>query len=140
MPIAKWDEHDPESLEGSALSSAYEDTLREIVASVDADTLARELSDSTSPEEIRAEELTIDDASVILSIAADRLDGRAIRAELLDRILIGMTNAVVDVDTLASDVPLELSGKELQQKIEGRAPMTVAEYAYLRRALSRRGG
>jgi hypothetical protein len=42
---------------------------------------------------------------------------------------MGMTTGVVDVDTIASNVDLDLSGQEVQQAIEGRIPMTLDELA-----------
>jgi hypothetical protein len=35
----------------------------------------------------------------------------------------------MDVDALASGLDDDMDPKEIQQKIEGRAPMTLAEYA-----------
>lgn len=137
MPIAAWDEHDPAELDVDALTRAYAGTLRE--AAEKTDDLPAEVSDLDASEAMvqrDGAEVTLADAAVLLSTRSDRLDADAIHAELLDRILIGMTNAVLDVDTLASDLSLGLSPKELQQRIEGRAPMTVAEYAHIRRALS----
>lgn len=92
----------------------------------------------TAVEDGNADALTIGDASRILAIDADGLDGAAIEAELLDRILIEMSNAVVDVDTLANEVEIDRSGKELQQRIEGRAPMSLLEYAAIRHAIAAR--
>jgi hypothetical protein len=42
---------------------------------------------------------------------------------------MGMTTGVLDVDTIASNVDLDLSGQEIQQAIEGRIRMTLDELA-----------
>lgn len=140
MPIAAWDEHDPAELDVEALTRAYAETLR--AAAAKTDDLPAELSDPDASEAMDRRDgagVTLADAAVILATRSDRLDADGIHAELLDRILIGMSNAVLDVETLASELSLGLSPKELQQRIEGRAPMTVAEYAHIRRALSLQG-
>lgn len=82
-------------------------------------------------------EVSLAEAAGLLEIGS-RLDAAAIEAELRDRLLIEMSNAVVDVDTLATEIDLDRSGKELQQRIEGRAPMSIREYASLRQALAAR--
>lgn len=83
-------------------------------------------------------DLTIEDAAAVLAGGRTDLSAEAIRHELLDRILIGMSTAVLDVDSLARAVSVDRSPKELQQRIEGRAPMTVAEYVEIRHAIADR--
>lgn len=141
MPIEAWDAHDPAELDPEALGRAYGEAVRDTADAADSDEFRTELSDSGTLTAIREGDgggVTIDDAAVILASGADRRDPSSIRAELFDRLLIGMTNAVLDVDTLANEVALDLSGKELQQRIEGRVPMTLAEYAHIRHAIARR--
>lgn len=84
------------------------------------------------------EELTIEDAAGVLAGEHGAPSADVIRAELLDRILIGMSTAVIDVDTLAREITLDRSAKELQQRIEGRAPMTLAEFVDIRHAIAAR--
>ncbi|MFB6077068.1 MAG: DUF5791 family protein, partial [Candidatus Nanohaloarchaea archaeon] len=62
-----------------------------------------------------------------------------IEAEARDILLMGMTAAVVDVDRLASAIDGEMEPKEIQQKVEGRQDMTVAEYARLHHELEAQG-
>lgn len=78
-------------------------------------------------ETVGALELT--EAADILALADGRPDADVIAAEARDILLLGMTTAVVDVETLASALDGAIEPKELQQKVEGRYPMTLAEYA-----------
>lgn len=74
-------------------------------------------------------ELTLEEAAAILAVDADRPTADAIEAEARDILLLGMTNAVLDVDRLSSGLGGAMEPKEIQQKVEGRAPMTLEEYA-----------
>lgn len=112
---------------GELAAAIDEGSARGIPASV------REAIDTRDPGGV-----TIDQAATILSRTNDTLDSAAIEAELRDRLLIEMSTAVVDVDALAESLSLERSPKELQQRIESRAPMTVREYAHIRAALAAR--
>ena len=42
-----------------------------------------------------------------------------------------MSSAMLNVDQIAADVEGDLDPKEVQGKVEGRHPMTLAEYARL---------
>jgi hypothetical protein len=76
-------------------------------------------------------DVTLTDAAAVLATDSDRPDAGAIEAEARDILLMGMTTAVMDVESLASGIDSELDPKEIQQKIEGRHPVTLAEYARL---------
>lgn len=73
--------------------------------------------------------LTLTEAAAVLAADPDRPDAETVAAEARDILLLGMTTAVVDVESLASALDGALEPKELQQKIEGRHPMTLSEYA-----------
>jgi hypothetical protein len=76
-----------------------------------------------------AVELTLEEAAGI--VAADEgAPADAIAAEARDHLLMGMTTAVLDVDTLAANVE-GMEAKAIQQRIEGRMEMTLAEFATL---------
>lgn len=94
----------------------------------------RALLDGESPT------LTMDEAAAILALDDDAPPADVVRAEIEDDLLLGMTTAVLDVDTLAAnlDIDADLSGKEVHQRVEGRAPMTVEEYAGIRSVIERR--
>jgi hypothetical protein len=127
-----------------ALQRAYETRLSETVESVGLDRVAAEtdldretvaaLVDGESPE------IELTEAAAILALEDDRPSADAIAAEARDILLMGMTTAVLDVETLASGIDGQLEPKEIQQKIEGRFPMTVAEYALLHQYIAQREG
>ena len=118
-----------------ALLSAYGSVLAETLAAVGADSLAestgldRETVDAMADGDVGA--LSLEDATALLATDPDRPDADALRAEAQDILLMGMTTAVMDVESLASGIDAQLEPKEIQQKIEGRYPMTLREYALL---------
>jgi len=115
------------------LLDAYRATLVDVVESAGAETVADRTGLSTETvESVGAGDvgdLALQDAAAILAADEGRPDADAVAAEARDVLLLGMTAAVVDVDTLASELNGPLEAKELQQKVEGRAPMTLGEYA-----------
>ncbi|MBX0321849.1 hypothetical protein EGH21_02270 [Halomicroarcula sp. F13] len=118
-----------------ALLAAYESVLAETVETVGTDAvveatgLDRETVEAAAAGD--AADLTLSDAAAVLATDPERPDADAIRAEAQDILLMGMTTAVMDVETLASGIDDEMEPKEIQQKIEGRYPVTLAEYAVL---------
>lgn len=116
-----------------ALVSTYGDVLRETIQRVDGDRIAkrtgleRETVDRVLAGDVA--DVTLEEAAAILATDPDRPDAETIAAEARDILLLGMTTAVLDVDTLASQLDAALGPKEIQQKIEGRYPMTLGEYA-----------
>lgn len=75
--------------------------------------------------------VTLEEAAAILATDPDRPATDAITAEARDMLLMGMSMAVLDVEALAAGIDGHLDPKEIQQKVEGRAPMTLEEYAML---------
>jgi len=118
-----------------ALLSAYGAVLAETVDAVGADSvvestgLDRETVDAVADGDV--ETLSLEDATAVLAADPDRPDADALQAEAQDILLMGMTTAVMDVEALASGIDSQLEPKEIQQKIEGRYPMTLEEYALL---------
>jgi hypothetical protein len=127
----------PEAGEQSpeALLSAYGSVLVATVESVGADTVAetaeldRETVDAVADGDVA--DLSLEDAMAVLATDPDRPATDALQAEAQDILLMGMTTAVMDVEALASGIDSQLEPKEIQQKIEGRYPMTMEEYALL---------
>jgi len=78
-----------------------------------------------------APDLSVEEATAVLATDPDRPDAETLLAEARDILLMGMSTAVLDVDAIASGLGGELEPKEIQQKVEGRYPMTLAEYALL---------
>ncbi len=134
MPIEAWDAHNPRNTDGDALADAYVDTLRDILESVPTDQVMAAGVEESAVTAVRAgdpAQVAIEDAAVMLAIASSQFDAVEMRYELLDRLLIGMTNAVLDVDTVAHRIAFDRSPTELQQRIEGREPMGLDEYAHI---------
>ena len=123
-------ESTPEELRG-----AYDDLLADTVGTVGLAQVADEsgvdeerltaLADGESPD------LTLEEATAILAADPDRPDAETLAAEARDILLMGMSIAVLDVEALASGIDDELEPKEIQQKAEGRYPMSLDEYALL---------
>ena len=134
FPTADPADHSPESLR-----ETYERTLRETIETTGLDEAADASDlDHATVEALLAgdhDDLTVGDAASILAAGDDR-DADAIAAEARDTLLLSMSSAVLDVDALARGLDRELTAKELQQKIEGRHPMTLAEYARLQVAIA----
>jgi len=122
-------------LSPAELHEAYLSRLRETVETVGVETVAAgsgvdedvvaALADGGSPE------LTLEAAAAILATDPDLPPGEHIAAEARDILLMGMTTAVVDVDAVAAGIDLDVDPKEVQQKVEGRYPVTLAEYAHI---------
>ena len=121
---------DPDSLTASFL------TELKSIARTDPDKIPPVIATALTNNDPTA--ITLSQAATILAMNEDRLDSQAIEAELRDRILIGMSTAVLDVDRLASEMAIERSPKALQQGIEGRAPLTLREFAHIQSVIATR--
>ncbi|MBV0901470.1 DUF5791 family protein [Haloarcula salina] len=127
----------PEAGEQSpeALLAAYATVLTETVDSVGVDAvveasgLDRGVVGAFADGDIA--DRTLEEAVAVLATDPDRPDADALQAEAQDILLMGMTTAVMDVESLASGLDDRLEPKEIQQKIEGRFPITLEEYATL---------
>lgn len=121
------------------LRAEYEAVLADVVERLGVETVTeRSGLPAASVESIStgdAPDLSLREAAAVLAADDDRPDTTAVAAEARDILLLGMTTAVVDVDTLASTMNGALEPKELQQKVEGRQPMTVSEYAQIHHEL-----
>jgi hypothetical protein len=82
-------------------------------------------------------ELALEDAAALLALGVEE-DADTVAAIDRDALLMGMTNAVVDVEALARGVESDLEARELQAKVEGRFPMTLREFADVHRYLQAR--
>ncbi|WP_331235828.1 DUF5791 family protein [Natronorarus salvus] len=127
---------DTEDLTPETLRERYE---RELAGVIEERGIAT-ASEGTGIEEALLEalvagespELGTEEAAAILALSEGEPSAEIIEAEMQDRLLMGMTTAVLDVETLAANLELDLDAKEVQQKVEGRAPTSLAEYAHLR--------
>lgn len=119
----------------AALQSEYESLLTETIeavgveqvveeSGVDRETVER-LADGDSPE------LTLESAAAIFGTRGELPDADSIEAEARDILLMGMSVAVLDVEAIAAGINDQLEPKEIQQKAEGRYPITLEEYAII---------
>ncbi len=82
------------------------------------------------------EAISIERAGTILAADDPRLDADEAIAELRDRIVVEMLNAILDVEDVAARLPLELTAAELRARIDGEVPMTLYEYAHIRHTIA----
>jgi hypothetical protein len=123
-------DRDPEDL-----LAAYEAVLTDVIEDQGIETVADEtgideatlsaLVDGDSPE------VTLEEAGDILATDPDRPDADFLVADARDILLMGMSSAVLDVEAIQSGINSKLEAEEIQQKVEGRYPMTIDEYALL---------
>lgn len=123
----------PGDLAPATLRTAYFEELAAVVTDLGVDTvvggtgLDRATVDAIASGE--EPELTVEEAAEILALGESSPSPEDIAWEARDHLLIGMTTAVLDVDTIARESDIELDGKEIQQAIEGRLPTTLAQFA-----------
>ena len=133
---------DPARLTPAELREAYEAQLRAVVSAHGVESVADDTDVDTDLLEALVEgavpQLRVEDAASVLALDEDRPDAEAILLELRDHLLMAMTTGVVDVDTIASNVDLDLSGQEIQQALEGRAAMTLGQLAAIQQYLAER--
>ncbi len=120
---------------GEALRADYDEVLAATVEQVGAGTVASEtgieettlqrLLDGASPD------LSLEEAAAILATHPDRPDAETLLAEARDLLLVGMSTAVLDVERVAAGIDSGMEPKEIQQKVEGRHPISLDEYARL---------
>jgi hypothetical protein len=118
----------------AALAEEYRTALAAIVDEWGIASVAEETGiDEAALQALRegdAEALDLEEAAAIQALESD-LDAAAIYAEACDNLLLGMSMAVLDVDVIAAEYAGERSGKGIQQRLERRAPMSLAEFARL---------
>ncbi len=133
----------PGSLSPAALREAYEAELRIVVEDHGSETVAAETGvDEAALSRLAAGDgapgLAVTDAAAVLALRGDTPDEDATVTALRDHLLMGMATAVVDVDTVATHVDLDLTGQEVQQALEGRTTMTLAQLAAIQQFVAER--
>ncbi|GAB3319358.1 DUF5791 family protein [Haloplanus salinarum] len=135
---------EPETLSPQQLREAYDAELRAVI---DAQGIERVATAADLPTESVAAlasgespSMTLSEAAAILAVDSEGRDADVIVQEVRDYLLMGMTTGVLDVDTIASNVDLDLSGQEIQQAIEGRIRMTLDELASIHGYVAGRSG
>lgn len=130
---------DVDGLSPAELREEYEADLRSVIddrgvdaavseADVDREVVAA-LADGESPT------ISVTDAAAIQALDAGAPDAETIVEMAWEHLLLGMSSAVLDVETLASEVDAELSAKEIQQKLERRASATLGEFVAIEHAI-----
>jgi hypothetical protein len=99
---------------------------------LDRDTVAS-IADATLPAD-----LSLQDAAGVLSLRDGVADPDTIVEIACDHLLLGMTTGVMDVDAVESELEIDLDAKEVQQKIERRAPMTFDEFVHVQHVIASR--
>jgi hypothetical protein len=126
---------DAGKLSATELRSAYDERLVETSEAVGVETVTAETAvDSetlTALKQGESPELTLEAAMTILALDEELPDTDTLLAEARDILLMGMSVAVLDVEAVASGIEDAMEPKEIQQKAEGRFPMTLDEYALL---------
>lgn len=122
------------------LRAEYDGMLAAILESVGIDSAAAETDVPCDALEVAAAgespSLSLEDAASIAALDPDEPDAETIEIEACEHLLLGMTTAVLDVESLAAEVPLDLDPKEIQQKLERRAPMTFEEFVHIQHAIA----
>lgn len=117
------------------LRRAYADELASVVDAVGAETVVSGTSlDRQTVDDVAAGkpvELTLQEAASVLALDEGAPAADDIAWEARDHLLMGMTTGVLDVDTVAAEIDSDVDGKEVQQMLEGRLPMTLSQYATL---------
>jgi len=117
------------------LRAEYDRDLAAVVDAHGVDTVA----DTTAVDQDRLDalgddatpELTLEEAAQILSLGEGEPDPETIVEIACEHLLLGMTTAVLDVDAVEGKLAIDLDAKEIQQKIERRAPMSFEEFVHI---------
>jgi hypothetical protein len=119
----------------TTLRQEYDADFASIVAShgVDAVTDHTQLSAETvaAIETGASPSLTLTEAAHLQAMAPDTPPAETIETMACEHLLLGMSSAILDVDAVAATLDLDLDPKEIQQKIERRAPMTFDEFVHI---------
>lgn len=138
MLLADFD--DPEGTSAEELRVEYERHLASIVTergvssvaqstAIDEGTL-NDLLDGRSPH------LSVEEAASIMACTGRWPDAETVMLELRDTLMLRMSSAVMDVDTLSIAIDEDLDPTAIQQRIEGRHRMTLDEYAQVVHAIA----
>ncbi|WP_049895346.1 DUF5791 family protein [Halopiger xanaduensis] len=81
-------------------------------------------------------DLSLEEAAQLQALDERAPDAATIVDIGCEHLLLGMSTAVLDVDALETELAIEMDAKEIQQKIEQRAPMTFGEYVHIQYAIA----
>ncbi|ADD06174.1 uncharacterized protein Nmag_2615 [Natrialba magadii ATCC 43099] len=121
------------------LRAEYAADLAGVVDQHGASTIADDTElDAATLEDLDADtvaDLSLEEAAQIQSQVDGEPDAGTIVEIACEHLLLGMTTAVLDVDAVESELAIEMDAKEIQQKIERRAPMSFEEYVQLQHTI-----
>lgn len=132
---------DPGSLSHDDLHAEYEALVLATVESAGDGAAAEAGVDAEMVEALLAgesPELTLEDAAALLALDAENPDADTVLALARDDLMMGMSNAVLDVEALSAGIDGEMEPRELQAKVEGRFPMTLREFARVKQYIGTR--
>ncbi len=117
----------------ATLQTGYFDQLRSVIESVGVEQVVSESGlEADRIDALAAGDeppVTVEEAAAVLATGEGNPDAEAIVFEVRDHLLLGMTTAVLDVDTIAANIDVDLTGQEVQQAIEGRIEMSLTQLA-----------
>jgi hypothetical protein len=126
-----------------ALRAEYEDDLRTAIGEVGIDGAAeetgidRETLATLLEGSLRDADPSLSEAAAIQSLASGTPDADEIIDLAGDHLLLGMSNAILDVDGLDCRLDLDLGPKTIQRKIERRESMTFDEFVRFQHVIAR---
>lgn len=119
----------------AALRAEYEDDLRAVVDRHGPDTVADRTDVDRETAEALLEgdspDLTLAEAAQIQSLDDGEPEPDEMVTIACEHLLLGMTTAVLDVDAVEGELAIDMDAKEVQQKIEQRAPMSLEEFVHI---------
>ena len=124
-------------VDGLSVDDLRAEYAQDLAAVVDDTGLDREAVASIADADLPAD-LSLQDAARVLSLRDGVADPDTVVEIACDHLLLGMTTGVMDVDAVESDLEIDLDAKEVQQKIERRAPMTFDEYVHVQHVIASR--
>jgi hypothetical protein len=136
------DVENPGEMTPEELEQLYAEALGAVVDEHGVETVAAEADVEEATVRAAAagdlDAVTLEEGAAILALTEEHPPAEDIVMLALDDLLMGMTNAVLDVETLESEVDGRLEAREIQQKVEGRFPITLHEYALLHQRIQQR--
>jgi hypothetical protein len=126
-----------------ALRSEYGNDLRAAIEEVGTDGAAEETGIDRETLETLGEgsppdvDLSLSEAAAVQSLAPGTPDADEIVDLACDHLLLGMSNAILDVDGLDRALDIDLGPKTIQRKIERRESMTFDEFVRFQHVIAR---
>lgn len=129
----------------SELADRYRGALRDSLAGTDLSSASErtglpvERLEAVTAGGAPDQPLTLAEAAAIVSLSDDSTTQDDVLGEVRDVLLLEMSTAVVDVDTVTRELEGPTDAATIQRKIEGRESMTLDEYAAIRLAIAKNG-